>query len=58
MQHDLVISGGTIATASETFSADIGIRDGQIVTLGEKLKGRDEINASGKLVLPGEIEKH
>ncbi len=55
MQHDLVISGGTIATASETFSADIGIRDGRIVTLGEELKGRDEINASGKLVLPGEI---
>ena len=49
----LVISGGTIATASETFSADIGIRDGRIVTLGEELKGRDEINASGKLVLPG-----
>ena len=58
MQHDLVISGGTIATASETFSADIGIRDGRIVTLGEELKGRDEINASGKLVLPGGIETH
>ena len=58
MQHDLVISGGTIATASETFSADIGIRDGQIGTLGEELKGRDEINASGKLVLPGGIETH
>ena len=42
----LVISGGTIATASETFSADIGIRDGRIV------------NASGKLVLPGGIETH
>ena len=35
MQHDLVISGGTIATASETFSADIGIRDGQIVTTAD-----------------------
>ena len=58
MQHDLVISGGTVATASETFSADIGIRDGRIVTLGEELKGRDEINAAGKLVLPGGIETH
>ena len=39
MQHDMVISGGTVATASETFNADIGIRDVRIVTLGEGLKG-------------------
>ncbi|MBS0122688.1 dihydropyrimidinase [Thetidibacter halocola] len=58
MKHDLVIRGGTLATASETFAADIGIRDGRIVTLGEDLSGEDVIDATGKLVLPGGIEAH
>ena len=58
MKHDLVIRGGTLATASETFRADIGIRDGRIATLGEHLEGEDVIDATGKLVLPGGIEAH
>jgi len=58
MQHDLVIRGGTLATASEVFAADIGIRGGRIVTLGEGLTGEDVIDAAGKLVLPGGIETH
>lgn len=58
MEHDLVIRGGTLATASERFAADIGIRDGRIATLGEDLQGDDVIDATGKLVLPGGIEAH
>ncbi|MGI3212829.1 dihydropyrimidinase [Roseovarius tibetensis] len=58
MKHDLVIRGGTLATASETFAADIGIRDGRIATLGDGLQGEDIIDATGKLVLPGGIEAH
>lgn len=58
MQHDLVIRGGTVATASDRFSADIGIVDGRIATLGTDLKGADVIDAKGKLVLPGGIEAH
>ncbi|MFA8384215.1 MAG: dihydropyrimidinase [Pelagibaca sp.] len=58
MQHDLVIKGGTLATASETFRADLGIRDGKIATLGHDLSGDDVIDATGKLVLPGGIEAH
>ncbi len=58
MKHDLVITGGTLASSSETFKADIGIKNGTIVTLGEDLKGEDVIDASGKLVLPGGIETH
>jgi len=58
MKHDLVIRGGTLATASETFAADIGIRDGRIATLGEGLQGEDIIDATGKLVLPGGIDAH
>jgi dihydropyrimidinase len=35
MAHDLAIRGGTLATATETFNADIGIRNGRIVTISE-----------------------
>lgn len=56
---DLIIRGGRIATASDTFDADIGVRDGRIVALGEQLTGADDvIDATGKLVLPGGIEAH
>ncbi|MDX6750466.1 dihydropyrimidinase [Geminicoccaceae bacterium 1502E] len=56
---DLVIRGGTVATATDTFSADIAVRDGRIVTLGEGLpEGRQEIDASGRLVLPGGVDSH
>ena len=56
---DLVISGGLVATASDTFVADVGIRDGVIVTLGRDLgPARETIDASGKYVLPGGIDSH
>lgn len=58
MKHDLVIKGGTLVTASETFTADIGINGEKIVTIGESLDGYDEINADKKLVMPGGIEAH
>jgi dihydropyrimidinase len=56
---DLVISGGLVATASDTFMADVGIHDGTIVTLGRDLGDtRQTIDASGKYVLPGGIDSH
>ena len=56
---DFIVTGGTIATASDTFQADIGIKDGRITALGASLDGATEsIDASGKLVLPGGIEAH
>ena len=58
-QFDLVIRGGRVATASDTFEADLGIRDGRIVALGEDLRrGADEIDARGRLVLPGGVDSH
>ena len=30
---DLKISNGTVANSAETFSADIGVKDGQIVAI-------------------------
>ena len=56
---DLIIRGGRIATASDTFACDIGIRAGKIVALSQELGPAAEvIDASGKLVLPGGIDSH
>ncbi|WP_152047400.1 dihydropyrimidinase [Aureimonas psammosilenae] len=59
MSLDLVIRGGTIATASDVFRADVGIRDGRIVQIGEGLgQASQVIDATGRLVLPGGIDSH
>ena len=56
---DLVIRGGQVATAEESFVADIGVRDGKIIALAPNLQsGRREINAEGLLALPGGIDSH
>jgi dihydropyrimidinase len=39
---DTVIRYSTIATASETYKADVGIRDGRIVSIGETLTDANE----------------
>ena len=56
---DLVIRGGTVATASDTTKCDVGILGERITALGESLAaGAREIDAGGKLVLPGGIDSH
>src|SRR5258708_12246159 len=56
---DLVIRGGTVATATDSFKADIGIRGSTIAAIGVGLdKGKQEIDARGKLVLPGGVDSH
>lgn len=56
---DLTIRNGLIATASETFEADIGIRDGVIVALEKGLApGTRDIDAGGRWVLPGGVDSH
>ena len=58
-QLETVIRGGTVATASDVFKADIGIASGLIVTIGRDLaSGAREIDATGKLVLPGGVDSH
>jgi dihydropyrimidinase len=57
--YDIVIRGGTVGTASETFMADVGISGGEIAAVGKSLpKGKREIDARGKLVLPGGVDAH
>ena len=56
---DLVIRGGTVVTASDVAQCDVGVRDGRIVALAAELpKSAREIDARGKLVLPGGIDSH
>lgn len=57
--YDLVIRGGTVATSSDVFAADVGVVGETIVALGLGLpKGKKEIDATGKLVLPGGVDAH
>ncbi len=56
---DLVIRSGTVVTASDRFDCDIGVREGRIVALAEDLpRAAREIDARGKLVLPGGVDSH
>ena len=57
--YDLVIRGGTVATASDCFRADVAVTDGRIVAIGENLgPAAREISAEGRLVLPGGVDSH
>src|SRR4026208_2038442 len=58
MSLDLVIRGGTVVTAEKTFRADVGIEGEKIAQIKPGLTGTKEIDASGKLVLPGGVDSH
>ncbi len=53
-----MVRGGSIVTPHGIIRADLGIAAERIVAIGLGLSGRDEIDASGKLVLPGVIDAH
>lgn len=56
---DIVIRNGTVATASDMFEADVGISGETIACIGRGLPtGRREIDARGRLVLPGGVDSH
>jgi N-acyl-D-amino-acid deacylase len=59
--HDLVIRGGTVVdgTGAARFVADVAV-DGGIVTAIGKISaaGREEIDATGKVVAPGFVDIH
>src|SRR6202047_4052282 len=57
--YDLVIRGGRVATVSDVFEADVAVSGETIVAIGRGLSGgRREIDARGKLVLPGGVDSH
>jgi N-acyl-D-aspartate/D-glutamate deacylase len=60
-QHDTIIRGGTIVDGSgaEPFEGDVAIDRGRISLVGKVAgKGREEIDAKGKLVTPGFVDLH
>ena len=59
--HDLVIRGGTVVdgSGSAPFTADVAIDNGKITAVGKiEARGREEIDASGKIVAPGFVDIH
>jgi len=55
---EIVVTNGTIVTATETYQADIGIEGGKIAALGRGLGGVETIDAQGDYVFPGAIDVH
>jgi N-acyl-D-amino-acid deacylase len=62
MDFNLVIRQGTIVDGSgrPRFRADLGLRNGQIAVIspGEPLAGRQDLDATGLVVAPGFIDVH
>lgn len=57
--YDLVIRSGSVATTESVVAMDVAISNGTVVALGKGLaEGRQEIDALGKLVLPGGVDAH
>lgn len=57
--YDLTVRNGTVATATDTFAADIGVTGGRIAAIGTDLApGRHDLDARGRLVLPGGVDSH
>lgn len=66
-RFDLVLRGGTVVTASDRFPADIGVRDGRIVALGDTLdrdaehrngRHRERQSENGRYRGPGEMTRN
>ena len=58
---DLLIKNGRIVTATDSFQADVAVKDGKIIQIGTELAALPEtevVDAAGKLVLPGAIDAH
>ena len=55
---DLAIRNATIVTSGSRFQADLGISDGKIVQIGRVADADRELDASGRLVLPGGVDVH
>jgi len=56
---DLLLKNGEIVSSSGVFKKDVLIRDGKIASIGGNVSGDvEEIDCSGKIILPGLIDAH
>lgn len=59
MPYDLIVKGGTVVSASDTFIADIGVVGGKVVSVGKITEpAKKVVDARGKVVIPGGIDAH
>lgn len=58
MVHDLVIRGGTVLLDGGATPADVAVDGEHIAAIGVDLQGDQEIDAKGKLVIPGAVDPH
>ncbi len=61
MIADLVIKNGVVVTPEEEFKGGVAIKDEKFVCIGTDdtlPKGKEEIDAKGKHILPGIIDGH
>ncbi|WP_226582069.1 dihydropyrimidinase [Acuticoccus sediminis] len=57
--YDLIVRGGTVATAVDVMRCDIAIKAGKIAAIGENLGDASEVvDAGGALVTPGGVDSH
>ncbi|MFF7250175.1 amidohydrolase family protein [Embleya sp. NPDC008237] len=58
--NDIAVRGGTVVdgTGGPSRRADIGIRDGRVTEIEDAVTGRHEIDATGRLVVPGFLDIH
>ena len=58
--YELVLSRGHVVTSTDSFEADIGIKDGKIAAIAgpKSLKGSNVIDCAGLHILPGIIDSH
>ncbi len=58
-EFDMLVCGGTVVADHDVVRADIGIRDGRIVAVGETLgTAAETLDAGGLLALPGGVDTH
>jgi len=61
MGFDTIIANGQVATATDTYTADVAIEKGKIAAIGQSLpkeSARETVDAAGKYILPGGIDVH
>ncbi|HYF95276.1 MAG TPA: allantoinase AllB [Symbiobacteriaceae bacterium] len=60
MLADLILRGGTVVTPRDSYTADVAVRGGKVVAVGDLsgLEAAAVYDATGLVVLPGVIDEH